>query len=120
MIHKPTCLGAFMVATGLSTLSAMTATRAQGPDPFHCLPPTGQRLHEIAATNLAKTYREEPTAKNKKAMCNRFRTTAEVYAKAYAACRKNTCEDPGYIKNCEAQNDKAVAWRKRMQSECGT
>jgi hypothetical protein len=92
--------------------------RAQYGDPLNCLPPAGQGMWEMAATNLSRRYRSDPTAENKAAMCNRFRSTVDVYDKAVQACRKSTCTTREFKSSCANARDKAAAWRKRTKEEC--
>lgn len=102
----------------IGLLAPTPAAHAQYGDPLNCLPPIGQGMWEIAATNLARRYRSEATAENKAAMCNRFRSTVEVYDKAVAACRKSTCTEASFKNSCARAREKAAAWRKRTKQEC--
>ena len=99
-------------------LAEIPTARAQGPDPFHCLPPATTRLWIIASNNLARRYRDNPTAENKAAMCKRFADTVVTFDKAFIACSKNTCRDRDYIANCRKQKTTADQWRKRVKKEC--
>ena len=92
--------------------------RAQYVSPLECLPPAGQGMWEIAATNLARAYRTDPTAENKEKMCFRFRSTIEVYANAVEGCRRSTCKDDSFRKRCATVREKVVFWQKRTTDEC--
>lgn len=108
---------------GIAAVLASTAlggaqVAAQNADPLRCLPPTGQGLYEIAASNLAMRYRDEPTAENKQAMCNRFRSTIVVYEKAVDACGRSDCKETKFLESCARAKTKAAHWRKRTDEEC--
>ena len=94
------------------------AALAQHVNPLECLPPAGQGMWEIAASNLARAYRDEPTAANKEKMCTRFRSTIEVYQKAAEGCRRSTCNDINFKSACARVNEKVAFWQKRTKEEC--
>ena len=106
-----------LVLAGVLWLGSQAAP-AQFVDPMECLPPTGQGMWEIAATNLARAYREEPTAARKQEMCARFRSTIDVYQKAAAACRRSTCKEASYKKSCARVNERIEVWKQRTKKEC--
>lgn len=110
--------GAFVVACTAGLLAPLSPASAQSIDPLRCLPPAGQGMWEIAATNLAHRYRTEPTAENKTAMCNRFRSTVDVYAKADEACRRSTCTEASFKSSCARVKERMTAWRERTKKEC--
>src|ERR1044071_8788246 len=109
---------ALIIACAAGLLMAAPEARAQYGDPLNCLPPAGQGLWEIAATNLARRYRQEPTAENKTAMCQRFPSTIDVYQKADAACRQSTCADASFKDSCKRAKEKVATWSKRTKEEC--
>lgn len=92
--------------------------RAQYVGPLECLPPAGQGMWEIAASNLARAYRTDPTAENKEKMSFRFRSTIEVYVNADEACQRSTCKDDSFKKRCATVREKVVFWQKRTTEEC--
>lgn len=75
-------------------------------------------MWEIAASNLARAYRDDPTAARKEAMCFRFRSTIEVYANAAEACRTSTCKEASFKKRCATVMEKVGFWQKRTKDEC--
>jgi|SRR6188508_1281033 len=106
-----------LVLAGILSLGSHWA-RAQFVDPMECLPPVGQGMWEIAAANLARAYRDDPTAANKEKMCTRFRSTIEVYQNAAEGCRRSTCKDVNFKKSCARVNEKVAFWQKRTKEEC--
>lgn len=92
---------------------------AQYQDPFHCLPPTGQQLYEIAANNMIGNYRRDPTVSNKQKACTRAKKVVEVYQKAVKACRQNTCETADYQSICDKKAEKWDEWKTKSRDVCG-
>lgn len=92
---------------------------AQFVHPVNCLPPVGQGMWEIAATNLARRYRSTPTPENREAMCDRYKSTIKVYEDAVEGCKWGDCKETSYVQACARVKEKVVYWHKRTKEECG-
>ncbi len=108
-------LGAALLAVGLPA----GAAEAQYQSPFHCKPPMGQQMFEIAANNMGMKYRQEPTPANKQTMCNSYRRVVDVYQKAVTYCRDSDCDEDQFKDACARREDKLAEWRRKHQAACG-
>ena len=108
-----------ILLSAYSSLAGFGVAQAQYQDPFHCLPPTGQQLYEIAANNSIGTYRRDPTKANKQKACTQSRKVVDVYQKAVKACRQNTCETADYQTICDKKSEKHAEWKTKSREMCG-
>jgi hypothetical protein len=105
---------------GLAAAGVLISSHAhaQYQSPFHCMPPAGQQLYEIAANNMIGNWRREPTPANQKTACERSRKVVEVYQKAAKACAENTCTEASYLETCEKKQAKVIEWREKASEVC--
>lgn len=99
------------------TLSSQLA-HAQYVDPLQCLPPTGQQLYEIAANNLTRNYKDNPTPANKSKMCTRFKSVVKVYQNAVTACARSSCQEEGFHETCARKAEKLKEWKEKYAYNC--
>lgn len=92
---------------------------AQYQSPFHCKPPMGQQMFEMAANNMGMRYRQEPTPANRQTMCNSYRRVVDVYQKAVKYCRDSDCDEDRFKDICARREDKLAEWRQKHQAACG-
>jgi hypothetical protein len=115
MAIYPAWLGAAALAAALPAGVA----EAQYKSPFHCQPPMGQQMFEIAANNMGRRYRGQPTPANKQTMCNSYRRVVNVYEKAVKYCRDSDCGEDAFKTICARREDKLAEWRRKHQAACG-
>ena len=110
---------AFLGAAVLAAALPAGVAEAQYQSPFHCKPPMGQQMFEIAANNMGMKYRQEPTPANRQTMCNSYRRVVDVYQKAVKYCRDSDCDEDRFKDICARREERLAEWRQKHKAACG-
>ncbi len=97
----------------------LDSARAEYQSPFHCMPPMGQQMFEIAAMNMTRAYRENPSAATKAKACNAHKKVVKVYKDAVKVCETDNCNEAQFLETCARKSEKLAQWKENSSIVCG-